>query len=276
MNQIIEHKSKRFVVGDLIGDYSYYRLYLCREEGSKKDLILQIAIDASSNGKISNSAYILRCLKRYSDRVEAIHRQKRRDPKMTLNYDYGFPFVVDTFSTDEDPARQINILSFKGVDDVRKLKPLSNIIQKDNVRIDLRSSVWIIGKGLKTEDFAHRLKFSIGSLNIDNILIEPEKHYVLIFDWSGAQIFSDEVPVETREQEIAETARSVIYVLGGDPDEETFIDDNDPKAPEYYEYLFELAGGNECDAGLAHDKFYELTDRLWPREFHELKTLPRN
>jgi hypothetical protein len=151
--------------------------------------------------------------------------------------------------------------------------PLINITAKDRLRVDLRTSAWIMGKLLKLLSFAHGEKTSVSLVSGNNILIEPNEHYTLIFDWSAARIYSSDIPREQRRQEIACAAKAVIVALGGNMETETFPNDEESSA-QYTEHLLQLASGSESNAGKAHEKFYELIDSLWERAYHPFMTKP--
>jgi hypothetical protein len=134
-----------------------------------------------------------------------------------------------------------------------------------------------MGKALKLIDLAHLMGFSLQEMKTGNILIQPEEHYVVLFN-PGIKMYPDEVPMEERRKEIMQAARSVIHLLGGDYQTRTFPlnpDGNDPGFGPYTNHLLTLAGGGEWDAHVAHARFYELVDGFWKREFRPAKFYPR-
>jgi hypothetical protein len=266
--------SHLYLVGAKVADADRYRLYLCEQEETGRRCLVQTANAAEYNGGLDRAAYLLDELKRHSDELEAEYAGAKEDPKDMLNYDLGFPELVEGFICQDQGGRRVNILAFRNVEDVSKMVPLSNITTKDRRRVDLRTSVWILGKLLKSLVLTQCVKISVGLVVGNNILIEPDRHYVLIFDWSAAQIHSGDLSFETRRQEIAQAAQAVITALGGDLATGVFPDDGDEAFGRYTDHLLRLARGSESKAERAHAQFYELVDSLWKRGYHPFTTKP--
>ena len=268
----IRNDSLIYQVGEQVAETGTYRLYLCLTHDGRQCL-LQIAIAVEHNGVLQRAAYILNELYRRADEVEAEYARVKKDPSILLNYHLGFPALVDSFICQEQGGRHVNILAFTNVDDVAKIVPLTNITQKDRLRVDLKTSAWIMGKLLKLLAFASSEGFSVNTSG-NNILIEPDQHYVLIFDWSVAQAHQKTVPMEIQRQQIIRGAQAVIAVLGGDPETGTFPDDGDDAFSEYTGYLLRLARGERNKAKEAHEEFYALVDKIWERGFHPFTARP--
>lgn len=260
-----------YQVGKKVAETGNYRLYLCRQDGTGRQYLLQIATSVEHNGGLDRTAYVLRELKHRADELEVEYARVKTDPKVMLNYDLGFPELVDSFVCQEQGGRRINVLAFRNVEDVSRLVPLVNITDKDRLRVDLRTSAWIMGKLLKLLVFAHNEGIAVGLLNGNNVVIEPDEHYVVIFDWSAAQTYSEEVPGEVQRQEISRAAQAVVVVLGGDLKTGIFPDDGD-KA--YTDHIMRLVRGDRGDTERAHKEFYELIDGLWERKYYPFTTEP--
>jgi hypothetical protein len=270
---IIANGSHRYDIGRQVADAGAYRLYLSTNGESDRQYLLQIADKPDHNGRLDRAAYVLSELKRRSDEVEEEYARVKTDENDRLNYALGFPELVDTFPCEQQGGRRINIFGFRGVQDVGTMIPLVNI-GNHRVRPDLRTSVWIMGKLLKLLTFTQSEGISVGPLTGSNILIEKDAHYALIFDWSKASIHHEGVPLETRREEIAQAAQSVITLLGGDRSTGTFPDDEGGRFHPYVDYLFRLACGGESKAERAHAKFYELADSLWKPEYYAFTVKP--
>jgi hypothetical protein len=254
---------------DLVRETDGYRLYLCKQEGEKRDLLMQVAIDVANNAALDRSAFFLQQLAKDAEALEA---EYAIDHKGRLNYGLGFPEVVESFLLDaEQGGRRVNILAFRNVDDASRMKPLDNILTKDRRRVDPGTSAWIMGKALKTILFAHSRDYSVGLLDTVSILIEPGEHYVVLFDWSEAQAHADGVPADTCREDIKQAARSVIALMGGDHMTRTFPDG---VASAYTDYLLLLAGGGQSSAKAAHKDFYALCDTIWERKFYPFTSHP--
>lgn len=272
----IESDSGLYEIREQVADARQYRLYLCLQRQTGRRCLLQIAKTMENNGELDRAAFILKELKRRADELEAEYAGVKADSKDLLNYDLGFPELVDSFICRLQGGRRINILAFRNVEDVSDIVPLINITAKDRLRVELRTSVWIMGKLLKLLVFAHSENISVGLISGGNILIEPVQHYVLIFDWSAAQTHVNAILADIRCQEITQAAQAVITVLGGDLETDTFPNDGDENRDQYLSHLLRLARGSESNAERAHAKFYELIDSLWKREFHPFATKPLN
>lgn len=270
----IRNGQRHYEVGQPVGTAQDYKLYLCATEEGRQCL-LQICAAAENNSFLDRTAYVLRQLKLRADELEAEYAQVKEDPDQLLNYDLQFPELVDSFICRKQGDRRINVLAFRNIEDVGKLVPIINITEKDRWRVDLRTSAWIMGKLLKLLAFAHGEGFAIGNLAGNNILIEPDQHYVVVFDWASAQICSDEIPIEIRRHDIAHAARSVVTVLGGSLKKGIPLDPGGYEGfGRYDDLILRLARGSESNAKKAHSQFYELVEQLWKREYYPFTTLP--
>ncbi len=126
--------------------------------------------------------------------------------------------------------------------------------------------------------FAHDFGVSVGRVDPGVILIEPKQHYVVLFDWSESVTFQEgNVPAEARREEIAEAAKAVIELLGGDLESHAIpCDDKEEheRCKPYIDFLFELAAGGQRDAMEAHSQFYKLVDALWERAYYPFTSYP--
>ncbi len=265
---LIKNNSQEYQVGKLVAKTQSYRLYLCSMPGAERTYLLQVAAEVAQNGDLDKAAYFLRSLLQNAEELEREFARLKTDPKEKLNYQLCFPELVDSFISDSQGGRRVNVLGFQNVPDVSTLVPLHNIIHKDHMRVDLKTSVWIMGKLLKILDFAHSAGISIGQLTPGNILIEPTNHYVVIFNWAKAH---EGVTRDLCREEIRTAAQSVVQVLGG-IQEKSF---RSTEAATYQLYLLGLMRNGERSAKQAHEEFYELVDGLWPRGYHPFTVLPQ-
>lgn len=271
----VDNVSGRYAVGRKVAETSRYRLYVCRPNGeTAADHLLQIATAVEHDGALERSAYILERLTREAERLEALYAETKTDPNHFVNYQLHFPALVDTFVAADQESRRTNILRFSEVGEVGRMVPLYNLVERDRRRVDLRTSIWILGKLLKAMSLAHGIGVAVKNLTPGNILIEPDQHYVVIFNWVDAELMSDGVPQSTVREEIRSAATSVIRVLGGDP-EKGIPDDGGPWHAAYQQHLMQLAATGESNALEAHRAFYALVDSLWERGFHPFTSLPR-
>jgi hypothetical protein len=261
----------RYSVGQLVAEAEKYRLYLCQHD-TNRQCLFQIALTAEQNGSLDRAAYILRELTRLASEVEEGYARVRTDPKSLLNYQLGFPELVDSFVCFEQGGRRVNILAFRHVDNVSTMVPVVNIMEKDKLRVDIKTSAWILGKTLKLLTFAHSEGMAIARLGGNNILIEAKQHYVVLFDWSEVQTFPREVPAEIAQKEIIQTAKTIIIVLGGDPETGEIPDSDEEGHIQYAEHLKRLSRGGGSNAGTLHKEHYALIERLGWKGFHPFTT----
>jgi hypothetical protein len=270
----INHGSSCYRVEKKVADGDTYRTYLCTEKSTGRCCLFLITTSVQQNGQLDRWAYALRELKRKSDEIEAEYAQVKADDSRPLNYDLQFPEVLDCFVSAEQGGRRILIVAFRNVEKVTDLVPLSNLTSKNRLRVDLRTSVWIAGKLLKLLTFAHSEGIATGLMSSRNILIAPNIHYVVMFDWSQATVAEpNELTIESKREDIMGVSRSVLTALGSDLTQGAIPDTNDTELP-YAEFLFWLARGNENNAEKAHRRLYEISDSIWQRQFYPFTTKP--
>lgn len=270
---IVEHGSCRYTVGAMVAKMAAYRLYLCAIAGGERQCLFQIASTIERNGVLDRMAYLLGILLEHAEKLEAEYHESQDNPEAKLNYQLLFPELIDSFEFAEQGGRRVNVLGFRNVNDTRQMVPLSNLVRKDRHRVDLKTSVWIMGRLLKVLSFAHGRGIAVGDMSSRNVLIEPDHHSVVVFDWGGAQKFPDGVPTLNVRTDIMGAARTVIEVLGGSVETGFPNDGTDAFAP-YAERLTALARYGERDSDQAHREFYGLVDGLWPRAYHPFTSFP--
>lgn len=268
---ILNHNSAQYRVGNRVAEAAKYRVYICEDAVTNEQYLLQIATEIEHNGGLDRAAFVLRELKHTSDLLEEEYAKQIED--QTLNYDRLFPFVVNSFVSEEQGKRRVNILSLKDVGSLSEIVPLSNLRNRDGLRIDLPSSAWIMGRLLKLLGLAHSKGTAVRILSGSNILIGPQNHSLVVFDWSSVHTYQQVVPFENRADDIANAAQAVFAAIGGDLETLTYpyTADNEHQ---YIKYLSGLTKGQEGDAERAHTSFYELVDELFGRGFRPFKSLP--
>ena len=261
---------KGYKVGALIGETSNYRIRRCTLPDGRLG-IFKIAKTIENNPDLDREAFLLGEMERVAAEYEAAYAKTGPPEGSLLNYELCFPKLVESFVVDDESGggRRANVLIFvNSTDDISALVPAEQIISRDRVRVDPKTSVWIMGKLLKLLTFAHSMGIEIRSVTAENILIEREKHYVMIFDWTHAIQHDGGITETEARQEIADAAIVVLNLLEADFAEKLLLEDEQLTDDLYGDHLFELAGGSESDAKNAHEQFYALIDNLWPRGFH--------
>ncbi len=258
-----------------------FRIYLCEQMETGRECLLRIAVEAKYNAELHREAYILAELAKQADKFENEYAKVKTDPKAFLNYKLGFPELVDSFIFQKQEGRQINIIAFRNVENVVDMVPLINITA-NKMRIDLRTSAWIMGKLLKLFAFVYNQGISVDFTIDENILINREQHYVMFFDWTKAS-WSEELmanPMKVQRHEISQAASALVVALGGNVKTGFFPTEGNEEGAEegrkeYIRYLLQLARGNmSVDAAEAHKEIYRIIDDTWERAFHPFTVLP--
>lgn len=271
MGVILTHSGAQYDVSELVAEAANYRLYICSDVASGQQGLLQIATDVVQNGGLERAAYVLKQLKQTSDLFE--EEYAKRGGTGQLSYERLFPQVLNGFTSEDQGKRRCNVLAISEVDDVHQLVPLSWMTEKYGLRVALPSSAWVMGRLLKLLGFAHGEGIAVRSLASNNILLQPERHFAVVLDWSAALTHQPgEIPMQVRTADIAKAAKAVFGSIGGNPETGDFPYDGDSQ---YVEYLWRLANGRAHDAQREHDRFYELVGELWGRKFRPFETLPR-
>lgn len=265
---------KTYRVKQEIGETDIYRLRECvLEDGTIA--IFKVAKAAEHNPVLDREAYLLKTMRTESDAIEAEFAEKYPE-KQPLNYHFCFPEVIETFVMPEHENRRAIVLGFPNINPSGKLNELaalSFITSRDQVRVDPRTSAWILGKLLKMLVFTQSIDVAINNLTTENILINREQHYVALFDWSEADFGTKLTPQKTTE-EITAVTEAVLEVLGADLETGTLVPDEQMTDSSYEDLLKEFKAGTESDAQQAHARFYKLIKSLWPRGFHKFATHP--
>lgn len=250
---IFNGKRDSYTVGEIVAENQRYRIRKCLNSDGR-ELLFQIAIDATQNRHLSKNAWFLTKLRQRSD---AIDQRQEEAGGMLYNYCCGFPELLDDIIVPSQGSRQINILGFTNVDKVSNLVPLVKL-WKDSLRVDLRNSAWMMGKLLKILSFAHDNRIEVNDISGNNILIDPYQHYTIVFDWSHSVIHEEVVPAKIVREEIKLAAQAIIKALGDDLDRARFNDAD----ISYTNYLQYLVSNGESDAAKAHHNFYDIVDSL--------------
>lgn len=263
-------EQRSYQVGQLIAATASYRLYLAKEQETGEWRLLQVARDLQSNGGLSRSAYILDMFRDISRDYDTAYGKTHEGKH--LHYDRLFPRKIESFASEEQGGRRINILAFTDVSDVPSLLPLSNLRDKDRVYIDLKTGAWILGRLLKLLGFAHEQGVAVRSLRTNNILLDKDQHFAVVLDWTAALVFPSSISREAASADIVRAAEAVLVSYGttshGLP--YTLSDDE----ARYIDLLRDFADGSENDATRAHTRFYQLVREIWDTEFHPFTTLP--
>ncbi len=270
--EITSPSGKIYVVGDELGKDERFKLYQC-SDGDNQVCVLKIARSRGYNGFLDREAYLLTTIQKEAEELEEEYKLVNKTDKL-LNYHFFFPRLVESFISTEQGNSRITIISLAHVaTSLSKLSPISHLRIRENVRVDPRSSAWILGKLLKLLVFTHSQNITIGDLDGENILINREEHYVTIFDWTKAVMGNGTMSSPVAVNEISRVALEVTLILGGNISTGKLPKDEQLKDKSYEDFLRNLLKGRDgFTAGEAHQKFYQLIRSMWPTKFHQFNT----
>lgn len=275
MTTILQGKDTYFVEA-LVGENKHFRYYRATSEGQKgRELILKIGTTLEQNGLLDKEAYLLSLMADEADCLE-VEYKRIHEGRGSLNYKIGFPIAVETFIAQEQGARRVLVLAFEATDSLVEFAPLSLIRTRDHVRVDPKTSAWVMGKLLKIIAFAHGQGIKMNDLTGDDILVIREHHLVTVPNWSSAILHKGKLRPDEAREDIRAAACEVVTLLGGNPAMGTLPEDEQLLGNEYAGFLAGLVRGVYNDAHEAHSAFYQLVEVIWGRAFHSWTTYPLN
>lgn len=269
---LLKGASHEYELGPQVAQDDRFDVYLCTQVGSPEKVFLLVVAQEGMNSIVDRWAFMLKELAQHAERLEKEYATVKTNPKDLLNYQLGFPVLVETFKSPK--KRRILILAFEN-STPSAMVPIAKMVERDRLRVDIKTSVWMMGKLLKVLAFAHDQNVSVGLVNSGNILIDPDQHYVNVFDWSAAQMCPSPLDDETKRGEIADAAKVVVDALGGSVSDRTIPNNEGEEGEHYCAHLWTLTDALTCDASLAHEHFYQLVEGLWKRKFYPFTTFTR-
>jgi hypothetical protein len=271
--ETVSGKQGVYLVQRRVATHPSYTVYRCvREENPEGQLLLKIATEPLHNGLLDREAFLLQDMRAKADDLEAEYQRERGgDP---LNNHYLFPHVIETFIDKNQGHRRITISGFDIEKTLGELDPLLRIRTRVHVRIDRKTSAWVLGKALRILVFAHSLGVSVGDLRPVNLVVQKDEHLIAAFDWTRAKRYLDErVPDITAIAEIQTVAKSVLLLLTERDNRTVPPCEFDPD-DRYLRHVMEITTSKEVDPLVVHARFYELIRELWGRTYHPWTTFP--
>ncbi len=267
---VLTSGSARYEVQNLVGGTDTYNVYVCSSAGGQ--YLLKVATEIGYNGLLDREAFFLRDMQMEIARADAVYKTRNHTTE-GLGFKRCVPHLIDTFIADDQGGRRVNIVSVYGAERVSELVPLSRLREEELVRIDAKTSAWIMGRLLKIFSFTHPYGIGNGNVNGSNIVINPEKHHVVLLDWTSAHHYGSLVPHDAVRVETAAAAKAVLTALGAN---EYGVLPHSDQLPDrrYEEFLVRLAQVGVTDVRKAGQEFYELLGQLWPSGFHPFTTHP--
>ena len=272
MGNVIRSPSTSYVVEKSLGRTPTYTVYLVSEKARSGWCILKVSSDAEGNGRLDREALVLKDIQAEVLRLRASEKPGATDG--ALRYEKCFPRVRESFLFKEQGNRRVNIIDMLDTDAVQSLVPLEQWRTRERVRLDPNSSAWLMGRLMKVFTLTHPIGVSVGKIDGGNILVNPNKHRAIFFDWTEAHQYTQYVPPEKVGEEIAQTARQVFLALGGNVSKGTLPSHDQLSDTRYAELLLDFMSGSERDPDKAAQRFYKLIREMWDKEFHPFTTIP--
>ncbi len=265
--------ANRYLVHDLVGENERSRFYRATQEDQPdREFMLKIAKTPGENGALDREAYLLSLMADEAARRDARH--PRRAEGETYGYQIGFPTVAESFIAEDQGARSVLVLGFEASDKLGELAPLSLIRELERVRVDPKTSAWILGKLLKIIAFAHDLGIEVKKLSASNVLVVRKDHLVTVLDWASATLHNGPVSKSAVREDIAMATKEVIALLNGNPETGELPASDQLVDESYSSILARLARGATSDARKAHTDFYRVVEANWKRGYHPWTTIP--
>jgi hypothetical protein len=255
-----------------LGRTPVYNVYQAIDTADDSWYMFKIASNTGDNGRLDREALVLKDIE-----AEVLHIRRTEKPGVThsgLRYEKCFPRLRESFLSKEQGNRRVNIIEIPDTDTVKSLVPLEQWRLREKVRIDPKSSAWIIGRLFKVFTLTHPIGISVGKIDGGNILVNPEKHRAIFFDWTSAHQHEKFVPPEKVGEEIAQAVRQVFLALGGDVATGALPKSDQLTGARYEKLLLEYMSGSERNTDKAAQRFYELVRDMWAAEFHPFTTNP--
>lgn len=227
---IIRSQTQEYVVGALALQDPVFNFYYCRFQdpiGGETSALFKVARSPRDNDLITNEVKAL-------TRLQAVDSSGKNPPYT--------PTLIESFGYREKGStvtRQVNILSF-----VEGYYSLEEVREHYPQGVDPKHMAWMFRRTLAILGTAHQNGVLLGAALPSHIFLVPETHSISVADWSyavvdphlGGRITAIEpayrawYPEEVLQKEppswgvdIYMAAQSMIYVMGGNPVDGTFL-----------------------------------------------------
>ena len=249
-------------VGKLIGESPHFRIYLGKKDDGQ-DVILKVAKTLDDGKILTDEAGKFSALEAFSDRTEEIGRRFNASDK--YHYDWLFAKLLASFMEPTQQDRTINVFTVLDTE-LDKLTPLTKL--KAEVEIDVRTSIWILGRLFKFYSFLELMALEepdstprYPTFTPDDYLIGPERHRLVFYNFSG------DLPDSIANDYVKAISQFML---------EWVAENDDTYEQEYMDLLTKFANEG-CDSfQVAHICLYDFVKRCWGIKYHPFTYRERN
>ncbi len=248
--------------------------YVCTSSATVNYYFLMIANTVMDNTVVEDLVATLEKLQNLVAHHNYLYRDSGRVlPKPEgLGFDHLFPLVVDHFICGEQGNRAVLILDFSFTD--LSYAIVASQLPEENVRVDLRTSCWILARLLKLTGFLNLNQLTM-PIGLESILLERATHRLMWLDWTSLAEHEDNLDAATRRLGLKQVATAIFSLLGasfnGQEWQYQFFSTNDEQREQeenYFRLLTELMNGKFDNAVAAHQVLNKVFYEIWPTEFY--------
>jgi len=206
--------------------------------------------------------------------LQYLHQKALENDNLAIKAGQKNPFYEAFFPNpleiiDIPDGRKAIFIGFDpSIQEYKQLSPLSVILR--NRRVDLQTTMWILGKLIKLLVFVHEEGYANLFVDPSNVLIEPNLHAVFVLDWSysrGDQKFcSSDIHTDLQ------AAAKLAWLISGGTNDSPPPHDSDILSQkghdEFVEFIHDLnlAYNARSCWSLLYQEPHGLAHRLWPKE----------
>lgn len=252
---------KNIEVGGRIGEASKFRIYSGKTDNDEQ-VILKVAKTFEDGDILAEEASKFNILRTFETQVALLQEQKSHT---NSHYDWLFANLNSSFMEPTQGDRRINVFTIPDID-LSKLIPLTKLYGE--IKIDARTSVWILGRFLKFYSFFELLAASEENsvaryplFSPDNYLIGPEKHRLIYYNFSGDM--ADVVAFDF----VKAIAKFIL---------DWAIIRDDSSEQRYFNLLKDFSEYGRNSFEKAHNDLYRLVKELWGIQYHPFTYRDRN
>lgn len=255
-------------------DTGHVTYYACTNHSTGNYYFLVIANTIADNPVIDDLSAILEKLRDLVSYHNQVYRESGRIlPKPEgLGFDHLFPIVIDQFTCSEQGNRRVLVLDYSFADLGQAIVACQ--LPEQDVRVDLRTSSWILARLLKLIGFINLHQMTI-PVSLESILIVRKTHRLMWLDWTPLVVHDDKLSTPLKCLGLKQAASAVLSLIGAnfvsqDWRYEFFSADEQQCEGEkkYFQLLIKLYAGGYDNAVATHHALNDVFYEIWPTGFY--------